>query len=257
MSVQKFIILTNARSGSNYLVDTLNQHPEIINYSEVLGEWTGKRKLKKLMFWLKNDEEYLNFILSSSSFQFLFQIFYKLKYKKNYTIKKKNRLKLLGIKEFVKNFDRLQIIDWLFKNELKVIHLYRENQLKVCLSVLALRETGLALSGKKLTKQKKLSVDCNELLEMLERHEQGKERQLEVARLIDKKNLYELSYEELFSENRSTIVKDIFLFLNVDPIQVKEQQKKILPTILADIVENHEEVRNTLTGTEFEKYLFD
>lgn len=257
MSISKFIILTNARSGSNYLVDTLNQHPEIINYSEVLGEWTGKRKLKKLMFWSKDFNSYLNFILSSRLFLLLFQLVYKLKYKDKYTFKKSKNLKYVGIKDFVKNFDRLNIIDWIFNNNLKVIHLYRDNQLKVCLSVLALKETGLALTGKELKKQNKLKVDCKELIEMLIRHEEGKLRQLEVANLINSDELFELSYEELFSSNRQQIINDIFNFLGVEPVTVQEQQKKILPSKLADIVENHEEVRNALLNTEFEKYLFD
>ena len=38
--MNRHFILTNGRSGSNYFVQALNQHPEIVNYGEVLGDWT-------------------------------------------------------------------------------------------------------------------------------------------------------------------------------------------------------------------------
>lgn len=38
--MNKHIILTNGRSGSNYISGVLNSHPHITNYGEVLGEWT-------------------------------------------------------------------------------------------------------------------------------------------------------------------------------------------------------------------------
>ncbi len=35
--MNRHIILTSGRSGSNYLANTLNQHPQIVNYGEVLA----------------------------------------------------------------------------------------------------------------------------------------------------------------------------------------------------------------------------
>ena len=38
-------VLTIGRSGSNTLVNALNQHPQVLNYGEVLGDWNTIRKL--------------------------------------------------------------------------------------------------------------------------------------------------------------------------------------------------------------------
>src|SRR5215217_8240770 len=38
--MNRHLIYTNGRSGSNALVSLLNQHPNIVNYGELLGSWT-------------------------------------------------------------------------------------------------------------------------------------------------------------------------------------------------------------------------
>jgi hypothetical protein len=62
--MQSHIILTNGRSGSNFVVNIINQHPQILNYGEVLGEWTILRKLHKVgILRSSDDREYLDKIL--------------------------------------------------------------------------------------------------------------------------------------------------------------------------------------------------
>ena len=38
--MERHVILTLGRSGSNTLCDMLNQHPEVLNFGEVLAEGT-------------------------------------------------------------------------------------------------------------------------------------------------------------------------------------------------------------------------
>ncbi|MEM7581601.1 MAG: hypothetical protein AAF316_17540, partial [Cyanobacteria bacterium P01_A01_bin.80] len=76
--MNKHLILTNGRSGSNYLVTLFNSHPQITNYGEVLGDWTLPYKLnKKIKFGLPlfdNYHNYLNYIYNSKLFFYSSQI---------------------------------------------------------------------------------------------------------------------------------------------------------------------------------------
>ena len=64
--MDRHMILTLGRSGSNTLRDMLNQNPEVLNFGEVLGPWTDMRRLqKRLPLIPKDNVAYLDFILTS------------------------------------------------------------------------------------------------------------------------------------------------------------------------------------------------
>ena len=46
--MNRHIILTNGRSGSNNIANTLNLHAQLVNFGEVLGSWTLPRRLYEL-----------------------------------------------------------------------------------------------------------------------------------------------------------------------------------------------------------------
>lgn len=45
--MDRHVVLTLGRSGSNTLRDMLNQSPEVLNFGEVLGEWNTIRKIQR------------------------------------------------------------------------------------------------------------------------------------------------------------------------------------------------------------------
>src|SRR6185437_10102767 len=59
-------ILSLGRSGSNQLVDLINQHPNLLNYGEVLGDWIAMRRLqRRIGFFRNNDAGWLDFLLKN------------------------------------------------------------------------------------------------------------------------------------------------------------------------------------------------
>ncbi|MGB3512435.1 MAG: hypothetical protein WBA93_24990 [Microcoleaceae cyanobacterium] len=133
--MQKHIILTNGRSGSNYLSNLLNTHPQIVNYGEVLGKWTLPYKLHtRLGLGGRSATDYLDYILTSPSFFYMGQLYSILShFKKGKKINFKlwSQVKTIGIKDFSINFVKRNIKDYLRDHQdILVINLYRENQLK-------------------------------------------------------------------------------------------------------------------------------
>ncbi|MEL4894915.1 hypothetical protein [Crocosphaera sp. Alani8] len=56
----------NGRSGSNYVAGVINQHPQLVNYGEVLGEWTLPYRLyEKLANHKVPVDSYLDYIYSN------------------------------------------------------------------------------------------------------------------------------------------------------------------------------------------------
>lgn len=117
--MQKHIIFTNGRSGSNYLANTLNLHPNITNYGEVLGDWTIPYQLhKKLGLGGRTVTEYLNHIYTSKSFFYSAQTYSAishLKKKKAPNFKFWHQIQTLGIKDFSINFKMRKISNYLEK----------------------------------------------------------------------------------------------------------------------------------------------
>jgi hypothetical protein len=73
--MNKHIIFTHGRSGSNYLRDLLNTHPHVTNYGEVLGDWTLPQKLHKIGWGGQSNIEFLERVYSSQSFFYLAQLY--------------------------------------------------------------------------------------------------------------------------------------------------------------------------------------
>jgi len=97
-------ILTNGRSGSNYLVNTFNLHPEITNYGEILGEWTLPYKLYQRIGNNLSISEYIDFIYKNRSFFTVAQFYSalsKFKKKEKINFKRRNQIKNFGGQRFL------------------------------------------------------------------------------------------------------------------------------------------------------------
>ena len=70
--MNRHIILTSGRSGSNYLTNTLNQHPHLVNYGEVLASMLIPYKFydrcKRYKICHGSIIDYLNSVYSSKTF---------------------------------------------------------------------------------------------------------------------------------------------------------------------------------------------
>lgn len=145
---QRHFIVTLGRSGSNTLVDGLNQNPEIMNYGEVLGDWMPIRKIQRTTGLYKNDEAgYLDALMSNRHIQWsanTFRSLGKLKRGKISEVKLFRNIKFVGVKEFSLNLSRLRILDYIKnRRDIKVISLERKNPIDRMVSSFRLGKTGV------------------------------------------------------------------------------------------------------------------
>ncbi|PSB05284.1 hypothetical protein [Merismopedia glauca] len=262
--MKKHLIFTNGRSGSNYLVNLLNTHPEVVNYGEVLGSWTLPYQIyKKITFGGEPGVEYLRYIYNNQSFFWGAQIYSAwshLKRRENINFKFPHQIKSIGVKDFSINFLKQNIESFIWKtDDLAVINLYRENSLQRFVSYLMLKKTNVVKvdsSNTSTSKRGKTYFDTKEFMKGLEIVDRETEEQLAIAAKIPSHRVFNVSYENLFSaENNQKCQEYILEFLGVKPLNLTSNHKKILPVNLADIIENYDEILPELQASKYEKYV--
>jgi hypothetical protein len=263
--MNRHIILTSGRSGSNYLANTLNQHPQIVNYGEVLASMLITYKLyeksKKYKNWSVID--YLDYVYNSKTFFYMAQFFSAyshLKKKKPINFKRLGKIKNLGTKDFFLNYDKKNCVNFLIKNEdIAVIYLSRGNRLRRYLSAVFLKKTHIASSEKTL-KVQKVKIVPAEMMTTLKVLDKEIENEKKIVSQLEKNNrLLSIKYEDYFADGEAIFTHNqrVFEFLGVTPLPLKSQHKKILPQRMYDLVENYDEFCACLTDTKYRKYLDD
>lgn len=265
--MKKHIILSLGRSGSNYLANLLNNHPQITNYGEVLGEWTMPYKLHtKLGFGGKSAETYLDNIYNSQLFFYAghtYSAISHLRKGKKVNFKHWQHMETVGVKDFSMNFKRRGIFSYLKdRSEILVINLYRENLLKRFISLEKMKDSGVikvANSDRNKTNNpsQKITLDIPYTLNQLEIFEQELSDHKQMIEDLPQSQVLNIRYEELFAdaESKYRCEKEVFNFLGVQPMPAKSDHRKILSDNLADIIENYDELKNTLENTRFAQYL--
>ncbi|MDJ0677522.1 MAG: hypothetical protein QNJ36_19425 [Calothrix sp. MO_167.B42] len=263
--MQHHLILTNGRSGSNYLRSLLNQHPQVVNYGEVLGDWTIPYKLRKqLGLGGDSPESYLDYIYSSQVFFYLAQIYSaysKITKKEKINFKNINQVATLGIKDFSINFVRKNLEHYLKEREdILVINLFRRNSLKRLISLQSMQLSGVVeVRGNGAKVKRKVYLPIDNLLPQLEIFEAEKNQQFDLLKEIEQKRILNIAYEDYFSSAKSQeqYNHEIFEFLGVPEMKVKSNHSRILPDKVSEKLENYEAVVQTLNGTEYEVYLLN
>lgn len=146
------------------------------------------------------------------------------------------------------------ILECLRDSDTKVIHLVRENVLKTHISFLTapMHKMHHPREGQEI-KTVKLHLDTDNLLAHLKYR---MDRIEENRRRIEGFPSLEVSYES-FVEDRNAEAARIQPFLGIDDVvPFTTDLVKINPDALDQVIDNYEEVRDLLTGTEYEKFLY-
>ncbi|MEL6589293.1 MAG: sulfotransferase [Bacteroidota bacterium] len=214
----KFVVVTRSRTGSTLLITLLNSHKEIIAYGE---------KFRRL---------------GDKSCQDIYEEVFP----------KKSR-KYIGFKIFfyhpLDSEDR-SVWEMLEKDKsIKIIHLRRENQLRVHISRLIAGKTEKWLnSGGEKTSigERKVEIDMKELYQDFEITNSSIAEAKQ--RFKDHKSM-DLSYEELVADKEQAL-KRVLDFLGLDEMKLESQLKRQNPEKIRDLVTNYDELVQALTGTE-------
>ncbi len=263
--MNKHIILTLGRSGSSYLSDRLNNHPNIRNYGEVLGDWTIPFKLYTRLFSNQYSvEQYLDYMYQSKVFFLMVNIYSsitKLRIKKKKNKKHYNDIETIGIKDFSFNFIRKNLSAYLSdRPEISVINLYRKNILKRFVSLEKMNQSGIVKQVSSAAKREipvKIRLDIPYTISQLEIFSSELNDHHKFISTLPPEQVLNISYEELFSNDSSLefYIKMIFEFLGVDENDTESRHKKILPDNLEHIIENYDELSSSLLNTRYACYL--
>ncbi|MGF1491251.1 MAG: hypothetical protein ACFBSC_02120 [Microcoleaceae cyanobacterium] len=265
--MEKHIILSLGRSGSNYLVTLLNAHPQVTNYGEVLGEWMLPYQLHH-RFGLggKSISSYLEYIYDSQLFFYLGQVYSAFSHtrkREKINFKLRSQVKTVGVKDFSINFRRRDAWSFLKDHEdILVINLYRENLLKRYISLEKMSQSGVVAIRDNEVKEaqsqsKRIHLSPGKTLAKLEFFETALAEHMGLVGDLAPDRVLNVRYEDLFEnpDAQSFYRDQIFSFLHVDPMPIKSGHRKITSDELSNVIENYEEVHSALSQTRFAQYL--
>lgn len=239
----KFVVYGASRTGSHYLQTLLHSHPRISCYWDIFwgrgntelcyNSYVAARKVPQLVYKLNRKRiisEYLEHYFSqgpeTQASGFL--------------------LKWAGAARYP------EILSWLRNNDARIVHIVRCNVL-VREIALELRRSGIVKSHARETIEfNKVRIDPESLLSNLRAMRKAVEKQRNMLR---RHQVLEVQYEALLL-NEELELERILAFLGVESIgKLKSEFEKTESESPEEMIENYDEVRSVLTGTEFETFL--
>jgi len=259
---QKFILLTYRRFGSNYFLDLLRSHPEIVAFSGIFEK-------DRIAFIYNNYPE--------------FRCKEAIKYRNKYPIPFLNkiifgnysdRINAVGFKLTFDN-NTPEIFNYISENKnIKIIKLYRKNYLEAYLSNL-IAENSNVWHYLKQDSEKLKDTDLKQIIKFVNNESEIENIKLKLnyneclKEFINLKNLTENSYkqfpknnilniyyEDLIS-NYSATINETLDFLGVPNQQLKSNFIKINNRKLSEVIINYDELKESFKGTEWFSFFND
>jgi LPS sulfotransferase NodH len=276
----KFVLLTTQRSGSTFIRLWLNNHPSVQCYGEVfLRDYPAvdgfkyyceanifRRTLYYILCKPYLTKSPYNFVSKKLIREFLNGLYYvpcftepwtDISKWKNYQPRRYNNIeRAVGFQLMYNQLrDYEYLYEWIISNEVSIVHLTRKNLLKLYLSRLIARQSGIYHSFVKSESARpvqKIFVDQKNILPRMK--DILKQRE-EVSNIFSENPSVEFSYEDFFS-NYTDVSQKIFSFLGLEDVVLElPNLEKINPNSIEQIIENYKEIAETLKGTPFEEFL--
>lgn len=249
----KFVILTLPRTGSTLLSKSLNRHPEIFCDDEIFHfsfrDYFSPNQFRflKIRFLPKKINYIINYPVTYLRLgDFL---------NKYFSNKSNENFKARGFKVMhYQTFYMPGLIDYLKKNDIKIILLLRENIFRNALSDMRARTTGVYHNqneNKEVTSGlPKLNVDTIVLKNKMDHIVEQNKKLEQIAQHMD---YIKIRYED-FADWNNTMNK-IFDFLNVSRQDVSAGAKKLNPDNVEDMIINFSEVKNWLQQNNYAEFI--
>ncbi len=230
---RKFVILGMGRNGSTLLTSLINNHPEVYTDSEIFGTYYPSKNHFPTLF-LKSMER--KAILNK-------KLIYGFKLKLG-QINRESRIK-----------DYKMFVEKLHNNGFLFIYLWRQNILRLALSLYrAQEENNYEIKLGQLYKKKKLTIDCRRLEEMISGFEWETKWEQTTFRKFP---LLELTYENdlEYPEYHNKTAQKVFSFLGVNTIDVKSTFVKKASHDFKDDIENYDEFLDYYKNSKYANFL--
>jgi hypothetical protein len=253
----RFIIMTNGRSGSNFMVNILNQHPAIVNYGEILGSWTLPHRLFKALRYLGwTWPRFINWMLGSQITHCLGQVKSVRAHKARAAARQAKpfgSIEAVGFKDFFFLIEREGLSDFITKSEFKIIHLTRDDALARAVSLQRMIASGQAVAHHHSDKRSNtpLTIDTHRLVNDLDAIAQEQIFETELMRRCDTDRVFKIDYHDYFFDavRMDEVNQAMFGFLGVSGHIVHAEHKRISGVSLPTEIANLEEVRAALVAS--------
>ena len=265
-AMNRHFILTNGRSGSNYFVQLLNQHPNAVNYGEVLGDWTlpgrhilprfkGEGAAGRYLDWLYESE--IAFVAGQAV-----SLAARGRTGRKTHFRRRTAVATIGIKEFTVNIKRFGLDNFLADRPgIRLVTLIRENPLARLLSSRTLRETGAVArtEGKSEARDAQVRLDPERIIADLDIIE----AENEAVRMAARRHsgpVHEISYEAYFgADSAGQHDENVRLqqFLGLEPQTLASEHRRLRRKALPEAISNYGEIAERLAGTPYEIWLSD
>lgn len=231
-----FVVIFQGRSGSTYLMEALNSHPQIDSYLEILAPL--KKKIKKGKIKPSDQLKTVRKCLSEPS---------------------STNISAIGFKTKLKDvIDPDSFATVLKQTQAKIICLTRRNQIKRVVSLeraIKLNEsTGDWNLYQPESKPKAFAIDVDEFKIWLKQSEREKLKILNYVHDLGLPTLY-LFYEDLIKHSQTTF-EEIFAFLEVQSHPLEASCIKNTNDNLREEILNFDDLRSCYVGTPYEE-MFD
>jgi len=259
----KFLIVTQPRSGAAWFMSCLNSHPQI--YCPRLPTLFSKHNLSPIKWFkphfLTVDKSISPYYKYRSS-SFKRQIAHRFNRDKlmydflSDLYAERHDVKAVGYKVNYSQIKKYRVtISWIEQNDVKIIHLVRDNLLKRLVSHKIARARNL-MHSTQAVKPIKVRIDPKNLTEHLRKRQIRFDNYRKLFIEVLAVPFLEVSYESLLADHDAATRK-VLTFLGIDKFMpLTSELVKVNPDSLEDIIENYSEVKQTLINTEFENFLY-
>ncbi len=244
----RFVILTQARTGSNMLVSTLNSHSmiqcfgEILNPASLFGyeNWRRQTLFRRLADKFLRDYNANEYICRLQS----------------KTLAANPNIRAFGYKViYPGQFDRWPGFRCLWRTQDKIIALTRQNLLRKYISSVIANTEGVWSTNKSRNHKINIRIDLSDFWNCVPRIEA-------IYKIIDTITMefrgIRVTYEDLTSERRSDCLRTILGYLGVNENEASALMPKTArqnPQPLEQLISNFTEIQSALKDTPYVEWL--
>jgi LPS sulfotransferase NodH len=248
MEMTRFVLLSTQRSGSTWVIDTLNSHPAVTAYGELFLQngqgsppWGGRDMVFYETF-LKQKRDEMNRPQRLNQFlQYLETVY-----------STRNGNEATGFKlMYGQQGAHGDLYPYIVLNRISVVHLIRRNYLDIILSKEAAvaRDLFHAHIGEEV-QHVKVHLNAGDLLNRLRQQERDVEKARERFSRFALPYM-EVYYEDLISGNQGFGLMLDFLRVKQRTAELVSPLRKLNPVAHREIIENYESVEDLLKGTAY------
>lgn len=259
----KFLIVTQPRSGAAWFMSCLNSHPQI--YCPRLPTLFSKYNLSPIKWFkprfLTVDKPISPYYKYRSS-SFKRQIAHRFNRDKlicdflSDLYAERHDVTAVGFKVNYSQIKKYRVtVSWIKENDVKIIHLVRNNLLKRLVSHKIARARNL-MHSTQAVEPIKVRIDPRILTQHLRKRQIRLDKYRKLFIEVLDVPFHEVSYESLVGDH-DTETQKVLRFLGIDKfMSLTSELVKVNPDSLEDIIDNYSQVKQTLRNTEFENFLY-